>query len=197
MESYLPMTYFAFLSAVLALLLAPGPTNTLMGIAGARGGLGATARLLPAELGGYLTTILPLAWLGAELLARVPSASVALKVAAAAWVMFLAVKLWRMPGDAGEGNGVTARRVYLTTMLNPKALIFGLVLLPAPVHSQFLPRLAMFCVMVMGVAMLWGGFGQLTQAGEGGGRRLLLVQRLASVWLAVVSVTLITGVLRA
>ncbi len=191
------MTYFAFFSAVLALLLAPGPTNTLMGIAGARGGLGAATRLLPAELAGYLTTILPLTWLGAELLARIPSASVALKVLAAAWVMFLAVKLWRMPGDAGQGSGVTARRVYLTTVLNPKALIFGLVLLPAPADNQFLPRLAMFCLMVMAVAMLWGGFGQLTQAGESGSRRLVIVQRLASIWLAIVSVTLISGVLRA
>ncbi|GGF95670.1 hypothetical protein GCM10010924_24720 [Rhizobium wenxiniae] len=196
-ESYLHMTYFAFLSAVLALLLAPGPTNTLMGIAGARGGLGASARLLPAELAGYLTTILPLTWLGAELLARFPSASVSLKVVAAAWVMFLAVRLWRMPGDAQNGSGVTAGRVYLTTVLNPKALIFGLVLLPAPADSQFLPRLGAFCIMVMVVAMLWGGFGRLTQAGDGGNRRLLLVQRAASIWLAVVSVTLITGVLRA
>jgi threonine/homoserine/homoserine lactone efflux protein len=191
------MTYFAFLSAGLALLLAPGPTNTLIGIAGARGGLGASARLLPAELAGYLTTILPLTWLGAELLARFPSASVALKVIAAIWVMALAVRLWRMPGDAQNGSGVSAGRVYLTTVLNPKALIFGLVLLPAPADSQFLPRLAMFCVMVLGVAMLWGGFGRLTQAGDGGGRRLLLVQRAASIWLAVVSVTLMTGVLRA
>jgi threonine/homoserine/homoserine lactone efflux protein len=191
------MTYFAFLSAGLALLLAPGPTNTLMGIAGARGGLGASARLLPAELAGYLTTILPLTWLGAELLARFPSASVALKVVAAVWVMALAVRLWRMPADAQNGSGVTASRVYLTTVLNPKALIFGLVLLPAPADSQFLPLLAMFCVMVLGVAMLWGGFGRLTQAGDGGGRRLLLVQRAASIWLAVVSVTLMTGVLRA
>lgn len=191
------MTYFAFFSAVLALLLAPGPTNTLMGIAGARSGLGAAVRLLPAELAGYLTMILPLTWLGAELLTRYPSASTTLKVVAAAWVMFLAVKLWRMPGEAGQGNGVTARRVYLTTVLNPKALIFGLVLLPAPADSQFLPRLAMFCVMVMAVAMLWGGFGRLTQAGESGNRRLVIVQRLASVWLAIVSVTLMTGVLRA
>jgi threonine/homoserine/homoserine lactone efflux protein len=196
-ETHSPMTYFAYLSAVLALLLAPGPTNTLMGIAGARGGLGASAKLLPAELAGYLTTILPLTWLGAELLARFPSASVTLKVVAAVWVMFLAVRLWRMPADAQNGGGVTAGRVYLTTVLNPKALIFGLVLLPAPADSQFLPRLAAFCIMVSGVAMLWGSFGRLTQAGDGGNRRLLLVQRAASIWLAFVSVTLITGVLRA
>lgn len=196
-ESYLHMTFFAFLSAVLALLLAPGPTNTLMGIAGARGGLGASARLLPAELASYLTTVLPLTWLGAELLARFPSASVALKVVAAVWVMFLAVRLWRMPGDAQNGGGVTAGRVYLTTVLNPKALIFGLVLLPSPADSQFLPRLFSFCIMVMVVAMLWGGFGRLTQAGDCGNRRLLLVQRAASIWLAVVSVTLMTGILRA
>lgn len=196
-ETSLSITYFAYLSAVLALLLAPGPTNTLMGIAGARGDLGASVRLLPAELAGYLTTILPLTWLGVELLAHFPSASVTLKVVAAVWVMFLAVRLWRMPSDAQTGSGVTAGRVYVTTLLNPKALIFGLVLLPASADSQFLPRLAVFCTMVAAVAMLWGGFGRLTQAGDSSGRRLLLVQRAASVWLAIVSVTLMTGVLRA
>jgi threonine/homoserine/homoserine lactone efflux protein len=190
------MTYLAFLSATLALLLAPGPTNTLMGIAGARGGLGATARLLPAELLGYLTTILPLTWAGAELLAHHPAAAVTLKLLAAAWVMFLAVKLWRLSANPGEQTGVTARRVYLTTVLNPKALIFGLVLLPAPAADDFFPKLAFLCTMVMAVALVWGGFGRLTQVGESGSRRLLLVQRTASVWLAIVSVTLMAGVLR-
>lgn len=61
------MIPFAFLSAVLALLATPGPTNTLMALAGAEGGVGRVARLLPAELAGHLTTILPLVWLGGAL----------------------------------------------------------------------------------------------------------------------------------
>jgi len=188
------MTTATFLSAVLALLLAPGPTNTLMGLAGAQAGLRGVVRLLPAELFGYLTTILPLVYLGAELLGRWPAAA-ALKLAAALWVMVLAVKLWRRDGT-GTRSEVTAQKVYLTTMLNPKALIFGLVLLPAPEAPQFALQLGLFCSLVMAVALVWGTAGTLTQAG-GGDRRLLIIQRIASVWLAIVSVTLITGVIGA
>lgn len=190
------MTYMAFISAALALLFAPGPTNTLMGVAGAQGGLARVGRLIPAEILGYLTTILPLTWLGTRLLADWPAAAVLLKIAAALWVMVLAVKLWRLPGMDGDNGAVDARRIYITTMLNPKALIFGLVLLPAPADPQFLPKLALFGAMVTGVALVWGAVGRLTQIGEGGSRRLLLVQRLASTWLAIVSITLIAGVIR-
>lgn len=191
------MTYLAFLSASLALLLAPGPTNTLMGIAGARGGLRSTIRLLPAELAAYFTTILPLTWLGAGLLSGYPQAATGLKVLAAVWVMFLAVKLWRMTADREHIGAVSVRRVYVTTVLNPKALIFGLVLLPPPAAPDFIAKLGAFCLMVAAVALLWGGFGRLTQAGADGSRRLILVQRLASIWLAAVSITLMAAVLRA
>jgi threonine/homoserine/homoserine lactone efflux protein len=191
------MTSTAFISAVLALLLAPGPTNTLMGVAGAQRGLGGVVRLLPAELLGYLTTILPLIYLGAELLAHWPVAAVVLKVVAAAWVMFLAVKLWSLHGGAETYSQVTARRVYLTTMLNPKALIFGLVLLPAVGDPELMPRLGLFCLMVIAVALVWGTAGMLTQTAGGNSGRLLAVQRIASVWLAIVSVTLIVGAIGA
>lgn len=191
------MTSTAFISAVLALLLAPGPTNTLMGVAGAQRGLSGVVRLLPAELLGYLTTIMPLIYLGTELLAHWPVAAVVLKLAAAAWVMLLAVRLWGLRGNADGHNLVTARRVYVTTMLNPKALIFGLVLLPAAGDPQLAPRLGLFCLMVIAVALVWGTAGMLTQVSGGDGRRLLAVQRIASVWLAIVSVTLIAGVIGA
>lgn len=186
------MTLAAFLLAVLGLLLAPGPTNTLMAVAGAQGGVGRVLRLLPAELAGYLTTILPLVWIGAELLARVPAASVVLTLAAAVWVMLLAVRLWGLPGAEEQGQ-VTPRRVYVTTMLNPKALVFGLVLLPGPAEPEFLARLALFCLSVAGVALLWGAAGALTQVRGESAPRLRLVQRLASVWLGIVSVTLVLG----
>jgi hypothetical protein len=50
--------------------------------------------------------------------------------------------------------------------------------------------------MVAGIALLWGCVGRLTQSGAKGGTRLLWVQRLASIWLAIVSVTLISAVMR-
>lgn len=191
------MTHATFLSAVLALLLAPGPTNTLMGLAGAQRGLGRVARLLPAELLGYLTTILPLVFLGGALLADWPVAAVLLKIVAAIWVMVLAVRLWGLRGGDAAGGQVSAGKVWLTTVLNPKALIFGLVLLPGPEDAQFLPRLGLFLMMVVAVALVWGAAGAMTRMGEGGGRRLHLVRRGASLWLALVSITLIAGVIRA
>lgn len=189
------MTLAAFVSAVLALLLAPGPTNTLMGLAGAQRGLRPMLRLLPAELAGYLTTVLPLAWLGAGLVAHAPVAAMALKLAAAAWVMVLAVRLWRAPGAENQSGRVTARRIYLTTVLNPKALIFGLVLLPPLAAPDFAPRLAVFCLLISAAALAWGAGGTLIR--RGGARRLGQVQRAASVWLAVIAVTLLAGVVTA
>ena len=185
----MPLT--SFIAAVLALLLAPGPTNTLMGIAGAQGGLRRVARLLPAELLGYLTAILPLAYLGRQALAQWPMIAVAVKVAAAAWVMTLAIKLWRARGSGGPAHQITAGRVYLTTLLNPKALVFGLVLLPAPWQADFPLHLGLFCVAVTGVALVWGTAGRLTQLRAGGEERLQLVQRIASAWLVCVAISLV------
>lgn len=190
------MTFDTFLFGIGALLLAPGPTNTLIGLAGARGGLRGVARLLPAELAGYLTTILPLVWLGQGTLAQWPVAAILLKLAAAAWVMVLAFRLWGAGGADGESGAVTARRVYVTTALNPKALVFGLVFLPGIADPAFTSRLATFCGMVVAVAILWGMAGKVLQAG-GGSDRLRLIQRVASVWLAVVAVTLVAGVVSA
>lgn len=191
------MSFAAFVFAVLALLLAPGPTNTLMAVAGAQAGIGRVARLLPAELLGYLTAILPLLYLGGRLLDQLPFAAVALKIMAAVWVMLLAVRLWGLRADGAARDLVTARRVYVTTMLNPKSLIFGLVLLP-PFDDAMLPaKLAIFCLLVAGVALVWGAAGRATQFGDGGRDRLQLTQRIAAVWLGTVSVTLIAGVLRA
>jgi threonine/homoserine/homoserine lactone efflux protein len=191
------MSFATFVFAVLALLLAPGPTNTLMGVAGARGGLRRVARLVPAELLGYLTAILPLIYFGGRLLEQWPVAAVALKVAAAAWVMLLAVKLWGLRREGDGREMVTARKIYVTTMLNPKSLIFGLALFPPFDDLTFPARLSVFCLMVAGVAFIWGAAGMATQLGNSGHDRLQITQRVAAVWLAIVSVTLIAGVLRA
>ncbi|MBP1859908.1 hypothetical protein [Rhizobium herbae] len=73
----------------------------------------------------------------------------------------MAVRLWRMHENDGTPDEVTARHVYLTTMLNPKALIFGLVLLPAPGDPEFASKLGIFGAMVMTVASIWAVLGAL------------------------------------
>lgn len=192
------MSLAAFVSAVLALLLAPGPTNTLMGVAGAESGMRHVLRLIPAELAGYLAMVIPLAFLGAQAMARWPAASAALTIAASIWVLFLAYRLWASTGAAHGEASVTARRILATTLLNPKALVFGFVLLPAPSTEQFLPRLVLFCLAVAATAFAWGVAGQLVRSlGAAGKTRLRIIQRVASVWLGAVSVMLLAGVVRA
>ncbi|WP_347265913.1 hypothetical protein [Paracoccus sp. (in: a-proteobacteria)] len=189
------MSLTAFVLAALALLLAPGPTNTLMGVVGAQRGLGHVLRLLPAELAGYLGAVLPLLLLGLQLPDRWPLVAAALKLAAALWVMALAVRLWRLDAGHGATAAIGPRRVFVTTLLNPKALVFGLVLLPAGGSPAL--RLMLLCLMIAAAALAWGGAGTLVRAGSGGSRRLLWVQRIASAWLACIALTLLAGAIAA
>lgn len=153
------MSLLAFMTALLSLLLAPGPTNTLMAVAGADGGLRQVWRLIPAEVAGYLLVVVPLAFLGAEVAARWPLVSVVVTVAASVWVLLLAVRLWSASSRSAGEQPVSARRILVTTLLNPKALVFGLVLLPPPSSPElFLSRLAMFCGLVTATALVWGGW---------------------------------------
>lgn len=184
------MPAFDLTLAILALLLTPGPTNSLMLLAGAERGLAGAARLIPAELAGYILTVLPLALAGTALLADHPLLRNGLTLAAAVWVAVLAMKLWRMPKTDGAGGSVDARGLFVTTALNPKALIFGLVLLPSP--DRLVGNLAIFAALVALVALLWAGVGAVIRAGGSRQPRAIFVlRRLASVWLAAISVALI------
>lgn len=188
------MTTTAFIAGVLALLLAPGPTNTLMGLAGAQGGLSRVIRLIPAELAGYATSILPLSFLGAELIQTLPGFGLVLKAAAAVWIAVLAIKLWTAFLLGEEGKDTSAKQVYVTTCLNPKALVFSLVLLPPLQSAEFPQHLLVFAVMVIGVALTWGGLGTMTRVWVDGTKSMMLLQRGASVWLMIVSLSLMVDV---
>lgn len=179
--------------AVLALLLTPGPTNSLMLLAGVERGFAGAARLIPAEVLGYFLTILPLALIGVSVLERHPDLRRLVILAAGAWVAVLAIRLWQVPALGTERPVVGARVLVVTTALNPKALIFGLVLLPSPDHLA--RNLAVFAALVVLVALVWAWIGAglgtgLQRGAMRGPRALFLFRRLAAVWLAAISVTL-------
>ncbi len=183
------MTGLELSLAVLALLLTPGPTNSLMLLAGAERGLASAARLIPAELAGYLVTVVPLTVVGQSALAAWPDLRLAVALAAAAWVAVLALRLWRLPARAAAAT-IGARALFVTTALNPKALIFGLVLLPSP--DRLGTNVALFAGLVIAVALLWAGLGAALSARSAGQpRALFMLRRLASVFLAVMSVLLV------
>ena len=89
------MTLVEFALAVLVLLFTPGPTNSLLLIAGAERGWWGAVRLIPAELGAYLAVTIPLALVGARLLAALPAAH-ALAVPSQT-LEAIALKVWKQP----------------------------------------------------------------------------------------------------
>jgi threonine/homoserine/homoserine lactone efflux protein len=115
-----------------------------------------------------------------------PRARALVAIAAGLWVAWLAIKLWLPQTGRRGGQRVSTALVFTTTMLNPKALIFGLVLLPSP--DALGPHLVLFSTLVVAVATGCAGFGAWL-GGESGA--MLWIRRGASVWLSVVSLTLL------
>ena len=186
------MTPVELAIAIAALLVTPGPTNTLLAVAGAERGWTRAIRLIPAELGGYLATTVPLALLGSRVLDALPSARAAITVLAAGWVLWLALAMWHVPRARTGDVTVTARRVAITTILNPKGLIFGLVLLPA--GGMRLPfNFGLFAAEVVGIAMLWAFLGSTLRRDAQAGLPTPW-RRAASVWLGALGLYLLSHV---
>jgi len=150
------LSHFAL--AALALLLMPGPTNALLAASGATIGLPGSLRLLLSALAGYAagitivrTVLLAVGTHG--------SALAALRAVSAVYLVGLAVRLWREAPSA-DSSPVTIRRVFVTTLLNPKVLIVGLVLMPAD-SGTALGQALLFTALVPVAALAWIAVGAL------------------------------------
>ncbi len=180
-----------FLLAILALLLTPGPTNTLVTVGAAARGFGASLPLLLGELAGYLIVVVPLATIAGSLLEGRPVLAVALRLAAALWVLFLAIRLWRVSAvqmSPDSASPVTIGQVFVTTLLNPKAPIIGLVIMPHGPLAQIAPAIGLFSLLVAGTGTSFLVLGSLI--GRAPSLSPQLVYRIAAVCLGVFSLGL-------
>lgn len=125
------MNLIVFAFACASLLATPGPTNTLLATAGAEVGWRRARHLLAAELAGYLLAIAILRLALGPIIAAKPEFALALQAAVVAYVLHLAIAVWKR-GNVRDlaGRSITFRRVFLTTLLNPKGAIFAFSLLP-------------------------------------------------------------------
>ena len=183
----MPDSLFVF--AVLALLLTPGPTNTLLTIGAASRGLRASLPLLFGELAGYLVVVTPLAIAAAAFLEGRPAFAIALRVAAACWVLFLALRLWHH-ADRGQGGlrPVTIGQVFITTVLNPKAAIIGAVVMPHGPLVEIAPALGLLSLLVLGAGSTFLVLGSLV--GRTPALAPRLIYRLGAVFLLIFSIGL-------
>lgn len=176
--------------ALFALLLAPGPTNTLLALAGAERGLRGALPLAPLVGATYLAIVLPLA-VFAEAIAGVPYLRAALGFGAGLWVARLALRIWHLPQGTATRT-VGAVQLITTTALNPKALIIGLVLLPG--DAALAPRATVTLAVALTASLLWIGLGSLTTSPARTTQSPRL-RRVAAVWLGLLSAGLFAGTL--
>ena len=158
-------TSFAlFIIEVLGLLAIPGPTNSLLFISGVSRGFQASLRLILGEVGAYLTSISLLLFALNPAISAYPTAPQLLRIACSIYLVYLAVTLWRSGGPVAQvSRPITFRRVLLTTLMNPKNLIFafGIFPLPSAGFSGQLPYLAGFSAICIAVACGWIATGAL------------------------------------
>jgi threonine/homoserine/homoserine lactone efflux protein len=156
-------TWLAFLAAATAMLLIPGPTILLV-IGQSLGGGARNALPLVAGVAlGDLTAItLSLAGLGA-ILAASATLFTLLKWAGAAYLVYLGVKLWRAPVEAGAvaplGARQAMRQAYVVTALNPKGIAFFVAFVPQFIDANrpFLPQAAILVASFVTLAALNAG----------------------------------------
>lgn len=182
-----------FALGLLAILLVPGPTNTLLATSGATVGVARSLPLLLCELIGYETAIAVIRLLLVPLLSRLPSGVRLMQVLAATYLVALAVGLWRWK-LAQATRSVRAHHVLITTLLNPKAVLIALVLIPVSTQADWRYWLVL-TLMIPLFGTAWIGFGRLLSR-SGSQELSALIPKAASVVLAAFAAILIVSALR-
>lgn len=143
-----------FLITVVAVLATPGPTNTLLMTSGATTGARAL-RLIPAEISGYLISILTIGYVIAPWISGSHAITLILRLAVAAYLLFLAVRLWRSPVSMTVHQRlIRFSDVFVTTLLNPKALLFAMGIIPLQ-SPEVVTYLSSFCGLVAIIGSAW------------------------------------------
>jgi threonine/homoserine/homoserine lactone efflux protein len=184
-----------YVLAVLTLLGTPGPTNTLLATSGAMAGTKRSLPLLIGEIAGYLIAIAVLRLVLGPVFAAYPPVGVALKLAVAAYLAWIAIRLWLRGVELTEAaRTVTLSNVFVTTLLNPKALIFSLSIIPTE-HPELVWYIAGFTAMVIAAGFSWIVIGHV--AGRAAGdRHAVIVPRVASVALIGFAVLIVASAFR-
>ncbi len=151
--------------ALMALTLAlPGPTNALLGLAGARSGLRRGAALVSAPLAGYGLAVLGLATVVTPAIDAEPQLATAVRLVAAGVLLHAAVRLWRLADATTPGAGAPASadvrwgHVFLTTLTNPKAVVLYVALAPGG-HLVLTPAALMLPLLIVLSSLLWLAIG--------------------------------------
>lgn len=161
--------WFAFFIACSAVLAVPGPTVMLViSYALARGRSSGWATVPGVTLGDFTAMTISLAGAGAVLAASA-TLFTALKLAGAAYLVWLGIKLWRAEPKLGELENVAGSQTqksmfwnsFVVTALNPKSIMFFVAFVPQfvdpaqPVFLQFVVLEATFLTLAAVNVAIW------------------------------------------
>jgi threonine/homoserine/homoserine lactone efflux protein len=154
----------ATVSALMLLLLAPGPTNTLLFRAGGLFGFRASWTLLFIECLAYVLQVS--AWGVAlfYLAAYSPWAVKLIQLAAGTYLLVVSWRLWR---SAKTSDGVTRDRFtggyfFWMTVMNPKGLLIASLIAPPDTFTYWPGYLSFMCTLALVVVLVgsaWIVFG--------------------------------------
>lgn len=160
------MISWFFIGLVMTILLTPGPTNTLLASSGIQVGIRKSIQLIPAEAFGYLVAITFWGVLIGKISTHFPALPQILKLFSAAYILYLAIKLWRTAEVSDDLNQISirARELFLATLLNPKALLFASAIFPSIVWKSsqyYVAYILVFLCLLIPIAFLWIFMGTL------------------------------------
>ena len=151
-------SHVLFLFEVLGVLALPGPTNSLLFVSGVSRGFQASLTLVLAELGAYLLSLSTLVLILVPVSQSISTISHLLRLLCSSYLVYVAYWLWQS-GERGvrASHPITFPRVFLTTLVNPKNLIFAFGVFPVPSATPegMIPYFAGFSAICTGVGCCW------------------------------------------
>jgi threonine/homoserine/homoserine lactone efflux protein len=189
----------AFALAALAVLFAPGPTNTLLAMSGAAAGFGKSAKLVLAAMLGYIASTIALSLLVGPVVQTSPVLGVALRLACAAYLVYTAWKLWREGAEPiASARPVPFRDILMATLLNPKSVLLAFVIVPFLAQGRVVeatPYLSALLVMIGLAGASWVAIGAAIRSGASRFLTGAIVRRAGAVVLFVFAAILSASVL--
>lgn len=161
-----------FVLAMMAVLMTPGPSNALLASSAHQQGMVKTIVLVPAELMGYFYAINIWALI-IHLSAPVwPNLIHILHFLSIVYVLWLAFHLWKsahLQQHNQKHPSIQPRELFLTSLKNPKAILFAAGIFPLETWNSplnFVMVFAVFALVLLPVALFWMSFGRAILSGQ-------------------------------
>ncbi len=146
----------AFVLTTLLMEATPGPNMTYLALLSATHGRKAGLNAVAGIALGLLINGAVAALGAAVLIAEIPAAYQALRFGGAAYLVWIAVQMWRDGEADDESDSPSFRDGLITNLLNPKAAGFYIAVLPQFIasHAPAGPQIALLTVLYVMLATL-------------------------------------------